>query len=433
MSQPPPSSLPRSTPSSPSSSRPAWVVSQIGNREHYAIACGLARRGLLTRLVTDFWRPSWVPSETVSHVKWKPFQRWLGRHADGLDGRVTHFDLEAALATAWHYKRRGHDGVYDGHIAYGRWFARKTARAIATGGLHGGVFFGYNTACLEAIVEAKQRGFFTVVDQMDPARTAWLLVEEERRRFPTWEERSPAVPESYWRRLREEWDLADLVVVNSEWSRDALIGQGVPAEKLAVVPLAYDPPATASAEPARRELGGPLRVLWLGTVSLGKGIPYLLQAAAKLPDVQFHVAGPLLVSPSAVATAPPNVKFHGQVPHLLSSELYRSADVFVLPTITDGFAITQLEAMSWGLPVIATSHCGRVVKDGYNGYIVPVRDSDAIASRLAELDADRGRLAEYRKNALGSVAAFSLDVIMEKFLFEVDRCMGNHVRAPETS
>jgi glycosyltransferase involved in cell wall biosynthesis len=405
----------------PQSSSSSWIVSQVGNREHYAIARGLAQRNLLTTLVTDLWRPSWIPTDRVNQLKWKPLQRWMGRSSEGLVGKVAHFNVESVLATAWHYGRRPKE-LYTGHIEYGRWFARKTARLISRDRA-AGVFFGYNTACLEALVVAKRRGLFTIVDQIDPAQEEWQLVEAERRRFPGWEAPPPEEPTSYWRRLRAEWDLADLVVVNSDWSREALLKQGVPPEKLAVVPLAYDPPSRSLHEPRRPD--APLQVLWLGTVTLRKGIPYLLEAAAKLPHMQFHVAGPVLISPRVVRDAPSNVRFYGQVPQLLSGDHFRSADVFLLPTISDGFAITQLEAMAWGLPVIATAHCGKVVIDGHNGFVVPVRDADAIVSRLTALDGDRPRLAALSNNASASLAGFRLDVIVDKLLAEVDRVRAN--------
>lgn len=398
----------------------SWIVSQIGGREHYAIARGLARRHLLALLVTDFWRPSWLPAELATAVPWRPFQRWAGRFADGLDGKVAHFNLASGVASAWNYGRRPPDQAYVGHIDHGRWFARKTARLIER---HpsANVFFGYCTASLEALVVAKARGMFTIVDQIDPALEHYRLVEAERNRFPGWEEHPLQIPEAYWRRLRSEWEVADLVVVNSEWSRQGLIKQGVPEHKLAVIPLAYEAPPAPPRARVSNSPPGALQVLWLGTVTLGKGIPYLIQAAREVPGVQFHVAGPMHISSQAVRDAPPNVRFHGQVPHVKTPDLYAAADVFLLPTISDGFAITQLEAMARGVPVIATPNCGQVVVDGHNGFVVPPRDPQSIAARLAALDADRGRLDSLSANALATVGTFTLDKTMDSLLTEVGR------------
>jgi glycosyltransferase involved in cell wall biosynthesis len=82
--------------------------------------------------------------------------------------------------------------------------------------------------------------------------------------------------------------------------------------------------------------------------------------------------------------------------------------VFVLPTLSDGFAITQLEAMAHGLPVVTTPNCGRVVTDGVDGFIVPARDSRALADALVRLDSDRSLLREMSRNALQTVKRYDL-------------------------
>ena len=178
------------------------------------------------------------------------------------------------------------------------------------------------------------------------------------------------------------------MMVNSEFSRQALIQQGVPSGKIVVVPLCYE--ATGEklkAEMLKTEIlkysdtGTPFRVLFLGQVILRKGIQYLVEAARKLKgeNIHFDVVGPIGISADAVKSAPPNIQFHGRATRDEISRWYRSAHVFVLPTLSDGFAITQIEAMAYGLPVIATPNCGSVVSDGVDGYLVPPRNPESLA------------------------------------------------------
>ena len=98
----------------------------------------------------------------------------------------------------------------------------------------------------------------------------------------------------------------------------------------------------------------------------------------------------------------------GRVTRDRLGEVYRQSHVFVLPTISDGFAITQLEAMAHGLPVVITPNCGRVVTDGVDGLIVPARDSRALADALARLDADRELVREMSRNALQTIRKYDL-------------------------
>jgi glycosyltransferase involved in cell wall biosynthesis len=220
-----------------------------------------------------------------------------------------------------------------------------------------------------------------------------------------------SIPEHYYARREEEWALADKIVVNSEFSRKALIHQNVAPEKIAVIPLAYEAPQyqplpSNPVEPTTR----PLRVLWLGQVNLRKGIQYLCSAAKLLKgsQIQIDVVGPVYISEQAMKSAPENVVFHGSVPRSEIAEWYRQADVFVLPTISDGFAITQLEAMAHGLPVISTPNCGEVVSNGRDGLIVPAGNAEAIAIALDSLSSDRPLLRKMSHQATKTVRRFSI-------------------------
>jgi glycosyltransferase involved in cell wall biosynthesis len=259
----------------------------------------------------------------------------------------------------------------------------------------------------------KKLGVPVVVDQIDPARVEEQMVQEEVRRWPGWEEYPGRIPDMYFSRLAEEWNQADLVLVNSNWSRRALAQQGVEEKKIIVVPLCYEKGAHPPSERPPTEDGKPLTVLWLGQMILRKGIPYFFEAAAKLlkANVQFVAAGRIGISEKGMQAAPANISFVGRATREQTAKYYSEADLFVLPTISDGFALTQLEAMAFGLPVIATPNCGDVVTHGVDGLIVPPRDSDALANAIASLESDRGRLRKMSAKARETVKhpRFTLD------------------------
>jgi len=122
----------------------------------------------------------------------------------------------------------------------------------------------------------------------------------------------------------------------------------------------------------------------LGQVNVRKGIHYLIEAARLLLNepVEFTVAGPIQIQPAIVAGAPGNMTWLGAVPRNLAPELYRQHDVFVLPTLSDGFAITQLEAMAYGVPAVVTLNCGKVIEEGRTGFIIPAQDAHALSDAL---------------------------------------------------
>ena len=289
------------------------------------------------------------------------------------------------------------------------------------------VFFGYSYASLETLAVEKKRGVLTVLDQIDPGAVEFRVVAEEMARFPELAGPPLEFPAAYYERNRREWALADRIVVNSEFCREALIKQGVPSEKLAVIPLAFETnaekqkaesrnlsPSTFNHQPSTT----PLRVLFLGQVNVRKGIHYLMEAAKLLANepVQFDVVGPMIILPAAVASAPRNMKFHGPVSRDGAAEWYRQADFFVLPTLSDGFAITQLEAMACGLPVVTTPCCGNVVTDGVDGFIVPARDADALAGALHRYLAEPDLLRSHQTAAFAKSKQFTLNRLRTNLL-----------------
>ena len=269
-------------------------------------------------------------------------------------------------------------------------------------------FFGFNSNCLETLEYLRARGVFTVVDQVDPGKVEEDLCIEEAERWPEWSRVPGRMSADYWDRIKAEWTTADLVLVNSEWSAEALVQQGVARDKLIVVPLALDLPGEKERPGSKPE--GKLKVLWLGSIILRKGIQYLVQAARLLEreGVEFILAGSIGVSDRAVRSFPPNMRLIGNLTRNHVGDVYQQAHVFVLPTLSDGFAITQLEAMAHSLPVVTTPNCGKVVTDGVDGFIVPVRQPQALAEAIYRLHANRSLLAQMSANALRTVKKYDL-------------------------
>jgi len=371
-----------------------WHVAQIGAREHYAVARALHGAGQLQRMYTEAWVGGNAMRSLLSRGP-ASMRALAGRyHPELHDARVTAFTLRTLRDRLTRKSAGDIEAAYHEHARVGRDFARGVARAMRREPLDatGSVYFGYNTGCLETLDYLAGRGVRTLVDQIDPGRVEQELVLAECDRWPGWQAAPGRVPESYFQRLEAEWFAADRVVVNSAWSRDALVQQGVAAEKLRVVPLAYEPDTSLPGPDTGRAMhNGPLRVLWLGSVILRKGIPYLIEAARQTdPKVAtFTVAGPIGISDDAVKRVPGHMRLVGRVTRDRAVSMYREHDVFVLPTISDGFAITQIEAMAHGLPVIVTPRCGRVVTDGVDGRVVPAAEAGALASAIAELASDR--------------------------------------------
>jgi glycosyl transferase family 1 len=386
---------------------PNWIVSQIGSRERYAVPRAFEARGHLEHFFTDIWL-----KRGRGLLKRLPRGDALAHrfHSALPAQRVTGFNFFGIDAATRGMRRRGartREEQYSEYIRIGEGFGRRVADQLSRMELDAArtAAFLFTTGALETCEHLKKRGIPIVADQLDPGRVDEEMIAQEIERWPGWEEFPGKIPEAYYARLAREWELSDIVLVNSNWSKSALLKDGVDEQKVIVVPLCYEQGSLPVVERQPAADSKPLTVLWLGQIVLRKGIPYLFEAAKKLSatNIRFVVAGRIGISEEALAAAPANLTVLGKITHGEAAKHFAEADVFVLPTISDGFALTQLEAMSFGLPVITTPNCGDVVTNGVDGFIVPPRDADALAEAISKLDKDRELLRQMQAKAMESV------------------------------
>ncbi len=397
-----------------------WICCQLGAREHYAIPRALFRIGMLSSLITDAWAP---PASIL---------RIVGERRSEIRGRW-HEELQGATVTSFNWsliafeilaRARSLNG-WPKILARNQWFQRKVVGVLTSDIGHltsdSPILLSYSYTALEPFRYAKSRGWKTLLVQIDPGPEEERIVAEEAARVPQLSADWQAAPPEYWDLWRKECKLADRIVVNSEWSREGLIRGGVPAEKISIIPLAYEVTGLLDNEttrpqerkyPDRFTAERPLRVLFLGLINLRKGVARLLEAARILRDepVEFWMVGPVEIANASTIIDAGRVKWFGAVTRNQATELYRDADVFILPTLSDGFAITQLEAQAHGLPVIASKNCGKVVENGVNGSILDEPSAACIANAIRDCIASPDRL-EKLASASGVRHKFTIEAL----------------------
>jgi glycosyltransferase involved in cell wall biosynthesis len=227
------------------------------------------------------------------------------------------------------------------------------------------------------------------------------------------------------RRVEDEYRLADWIRVSSTWAKRSLIEGGVAEHKIIVVPQGID---LRRFEPAQRAVrSGPLKLVFVGSVSLGKGFQYLLQAMTRIGarHVSLEIVGAtgdpwshrLLRRMSAglnVALAPGD-----------PIVAYQRGDLFVLPTLHDGFGLVVAEAMACGLPAIATDACGASewIDDG-SGWVIPRGDGDALVAALDRALTQRHALAEMGRAARRAIEPLDARSIRLQLQHAVSRMWG---------
>jgi glycosyltransferase involved in cell wall biosynthesis len=205
------------------------------------------------------------------------------------------------------------------------------------------------------------------------------------------------------RKMLEEFELAHRIIVPSDFVRDTFREEGVPEAKLVLIPRAVD---IARFRPAG-EAPTRFRAIFVGAIGHRKGVHYLLDAWQRLalPDAELLLAGGVQAE-----IAPLVARHEGKLGvrclgHVDPLPLYQSGSIFVFPSLSEGSAKVTYEAMACGLPVVVTPNAGSVARDGVDGFVVPVRDAEALAEGIGTLYRDpelrrvMGRAARTRAEA----------------------------------
>lgn len=368
-----------------------WICCQLGAREHYSIPRALHFAGRRTFLVTDV---KGVMPEVLGYIPW--LRRFAGRVAEGFPNE----NVRAATTSAVSFRmgqRLGGEAGWDLVVSRNLWFervARAKIEAIRAREMKSGeqaTLFTYSYTALGCVALAKEFGWRTVVGAIDPGVAEERIVAAEVARNPDLDLDWKPAPAVHWQRWKDELMMADHVVVNSRWSEIGLTSVGVPRSKIAVIPLAYEPSQQAlqyhRAPISSISHSRPLKVLFLGQVVLRKGMAAILRAVDLLGQapVEFLIVGPLGMRVPPRYQNHPRIRWVGPVTRDQVSDYFRAADVFLFPTHSDGFGLTQLEAFSWGLPIIASQFCGEVVHDGENGFVLNRVSPEEIASTIERI------------------------------------------------
>lgn len=220
-----------------------------------------------------------------------------------------------------------------------------------------------------------------------------ILAAEHQRRGKS----TTVRPQKMVQRELREYDLSDGVIVPSLFVERSFLRQGFPAGKLHRSCLGVDPRAF----PKIQKLDpGAFQAIYVGSLSLRKGIPYLLEAfqMARMPGAELRMVGGREQDWKELALRPPpGVRWFPHQPQAQLAEHYRKASVFVMASLEEGQAMVQLQALACGLPLICTRHtggedllelsgCGVDGAGGITefpaGYVVPAGDAPSLARCL---------------------------------------------------
>lgn len=395
------------------------AVAQLGARMHYAVPRALHSMGLLEQLHTDICISKSWPS-MIRYFPNRALPQSVNRMRDRVPMGIPVDRIKAynTIGIRYAYRRLRSAGS-EGMCAAGVWVGQKFCEAIVRAGLgRATAVYGFKSAALELFQHARQHGVYTVLEQPSaPAAIERELMAEELSHYGDWQSARPYGPHSVALQHREEaeWNCADLILCASEFVRVNLIARGVAPSKCLVVPYGVDP----SGSQQNRDSGErrKLRVLSLGSVGLMKGVQYTFEAAKSLCNIaEFRMVGPINLKTSYARELARYIDLTGPVRRSEVDQHYSWADVFLIPSLCEGSATVCYEALARGLPVIATTNTGSVIRDGIEGFVIPIRDSHAIIAMLTRIANSRALLANMRQAAKELASQYTVELYGDRLI-----------------
>jgi glycosyltransferase involved in cell wall biosynthesis len=250
------------------------------------------------------------------------------------------------------------------------------------------LYVGLSGSSLPAGKKSHQRGARYVCDR--GSAHIWVQDQLLREEHELWGLPFAGIDSRTIAHEEAEYAEADCITIPSIFAFRSFIEQGISAEKLRLLPYGVN---VSRFQPVAEPAVGRFDILFVGGMSLQKGIQYLVQAYQKInhPAKSLTFVG----SPSQELIAllqvrglwPSDAKVLGHMPQTELKNIMSRSHVLVLPSIQDGFGMVMAQAMACGCPVIASQNTGGedLFSDGIEGITVPIRDVDALADRLQYL------------------------------------------------
>lgn len=340
----------------------------FGVFHHFELARELNRRGMLGTVYSTWpWRR--LQREGLPHSQVRTFP-WI--HTSELLLR------RAGMLPPWLEDAMG----YRNALLFDDWTSTRATDCDALIALSG--------AALQTGQIVQKRGGVYICDRGSThQRYQEQIVSEE---YSRWKVSRPVSDPRDTLREEEIYAVADAITVPSSFARRSFQQMGVPAAKVHTIPYGVRLESFSKVAEASDET---FDVLFAGSVSLRKGIPYLLQAFQKVkhPKKRLRIVGALSpeIKPVLERLPQEGVELLGSVPQAQLPQFMSQSHVLVLPSIEEGLALVQGQALACGCPVLATPNTGSedLFTDEVEGFIVPVRDVDALTDRMQRIAEDR--------------------------------------------
>jgi len=359
------------------------LLAHPGTQHSRHLARELVRREMLYRFFTTLGFGDGFSATVVSVLRKLPRMSGLGsRIISGVPAQCVSTRPMLEFQALWKL-RHGHDTLKVFHERNEQFQNSVCDRAIR----NSDAVIGFDTSSWILARRSKENGIPFYLDRTIAHRSALnRIMSEFAKQYPDWlpsgtpEERLVVEAE------QQEHDLADRIVVGGRFARDTLVKEGVDSRKIVINP--YGVNWDQFADVRRSSTGRPFRFLFAGSVIARKGVPVLLDAWRKIQPcrAELWIAGSIGTRERRLIPDLPGLRLLGQVQHKSMPWVYANCDVFILPSLFEGFGLVILEAMAAGMPVITTPHTGAIeaIINDKLGKVIPIAQVDPLAETMKE-------------------------------------------------
>jgi glycosyltransferase involved in cell wall biosynthesis len=368
------------------------VISNGFNKFHMSIAAAEAhRRGLLSTFITGAYPTpvvQWL-ARLAGIDRTRKFSRLRAR-GDEIPTNLVHAlpctELISVVRPQW------------SATAF-RYYGLRACRFVRQAAARGARIYHYRCGFgLQSVQLAKRLGLFALCDYSIAHPSLVERLSDWRGKLPNTRFGPPRT--AFWRTVLEDAELADLVVVNSEFVKQTFLLQGWPESRIRVIYLSVDQAfLDCIPERVRRpDTGRPLRLMFAGGIGKRKGVDTLIDALRLVPNGwTLDVAGAFVDSSSAMRDfilRDARVNYLGLLSREQLAQQMTKCDVFVFPSYCEGSARVVMEALACGCFIITTPNTGSIVETGVHGVVVPPGDGGELARAISKAMNDRTHVYE---------------------------------------
>lgn len=371
---------------------PPLVIIAHPRRQHsHQTAYALQEGRLLSKYYTAFWYNKSIFKKIEKVLPYRVLKTFRKRNFDLIDIRdvITNCGLFSREVIS--KVLRAENYIYKIYRLFDKWVSDELKVTNFD------IFIGYEISSLECFRICRD---FKKISVLDLAAEHWRKQEE------IWEiiNHNPFGDEGLRKKIigirDEELSLADYIIAPSDYAKQTLLDAGVEDKKVIKIPYGVNLKMFKPKESYRREA---FRILYVGAITIRKGLKYLLEAYKKLAlkNSELILVGGMDDGKDLLKQYNGLFKY---IPFLEHEELvkhYQDADIFVFPSLLDSFAMVVIEAMACGTPVIVSENTGAkdAVKDGVEGFIIPIMDIERLKEKILFFYENRDKVEEMGKNA----------------------------------